>query len=352
MLLGGDGLPTLRTDVRVLHTQSALYLGAQLHDDKPSEIVANVRDRDGKVYEDDSLEVFMDTEGARRSSAHLVVNSLGARYDEIDHDVAENFEWSAVAAVNESGWAVEIELPFDQGVPPSVGEVWNLAVCRTEVRLGEMSTWGRHQRGFNEPDAFGELVFGSTVPSAQVEDLGERLLGDGLALLSVTNPCIASSAVKLNVAIVGADRRSGYYGAVKKELLPGAHDQVYVPYKVRRCGPALLTFSLTDDRAKVIWRSGAYPIGLPAVSDALEAGMHALAAAWKNWASVPPGEVSDALNAELTALQKEWGYIDSQMQSANGTPLPQLEAMFAEADRLQARAEALKERVEQVGGTP
>ena len=348
ILLGGEGFPNLPTMVYVMHTPNALYIGAQMTDDRPGELVATVRDQDGNVYEDDSLEVFIDAEGARRSYAHLVVNPLGTRYDEIDHDVAENFEWNAVAAVNEKGWSVEIELPFDQGIPPNAGEVWGIAVCRSAVRANEMSTWGRHERGFNEPSAFGELIFSGVTPTVKLDDLGETLLGDNLALITLTNNCVGKMTVKVNVAVGGNDRRSHYYGAVKKELLPGTADQIFIPYKVRRCGPAMLTLSLTDDQGKTIWRSGAYPESLPPMSDALEAAMHSLANAWKQWAQIPAGDVRDILQDELNSLQKEWGYVDSQMKNASSMPLERLDMMYAEAEKLKARSDSLFERVSQV----
>jgi hypothetical protein len=350
ILLGSQGMPTLKTHVYLLHTAAALYIGAQMDDDKPSELVANITSRDDRVFDDDALEFFVDTSGQRQGHAHLAVNSRGAQFDEYDHDVAENFEWNVVAAVTASGWSMELELPFDQGVPPSAGETWVLGVCRNAARAGEMSTWGRHERGFNEPEAFGEVRFVEPALAASIQDLGQMGLGSNLALVTLENLGATPLVVKLNAAVVGFDRRDSYFGVVKKELGPGARNQVYIPYKVQRCNPDTLTLSVSDDKGKTVWRSGAFPVALPPVSNLLDGAMHELAAAWKAWAAVTSTAAKTTLKADLDKLQGEWSFLDEQMATAAGMPLPRLEVMAGEAQRIRDRAAALRARVEAVAG--
>lgn len=349
--LGGQSSPSLQTRVWVMHTESAFFVGAQMIDDKPAELIANLSARDERVFDDDSLELFVDTSGQRQGYAHLAVNSRGAQFDEYDHDAAENFEWSVVAAVNATGWSLELELPFDQAMPPASGEKWLLGVCRNAARAGEMSTWGHHERGFHEPEAFGEMTFVTPPLSVSLDDLGERKLGSNLALATLRNLGAETMVVKLNVAVVGFDRRDSYFGVVKKELAPGSRSQVYIPYKVQRCNPVKLTFSVSDTTGAVVWRSGAYPVELPRVSVALDEAMHELAEAWKSWATITNAAAKVSLKADLDKLQGEWSYMDSQMVSASAMPLPRLEIMAAEALRLKERAQALRGRVEAVAET-
>ncbi len=349
VLLGAKAMPRFPTHVYVMHTEQALYLGAQMDDDNPSALTANVTKRDGKVTEDDCLEVFIDTEGSRQHYAHLAINPLGTKLDEYDHDVAENFEWNAVAAVTATGWSVEIELPFDKGVPPIVGEKWNLTVCRNAVRVAELSTWCRHERGFHEPQAFGEMAFSAPGLTAQVDDLGNRLQGDNLAMATVYNTSSQPAAAKVNVVVLGRDRRSHYFGTVKKDIPAHGREQVYVPYKVRRCGPATLMLSVTDAKGVSTWRTVGYPIDLPDVSDPLDDTMSVIALAWKSWAALPTSAAKDSLKGELEEIQKEWGYLDAQMSDCSGTPLVRLAAISVEVQHLKDRAEALKKRVEDAG---
>lgn len=346
-LLGSTDLARLPTRVYLMHTEGSLFVGAQMFDDRSAELVAGVTDRDGTVYEDDSLELFIDTVGQRTDYAHLVTNSLGTKFDAFVRDVSENFEWNVFSAVNETGWAVELELPFDQGIPPLEGETWVLGVCRTAARVEELSTWCRHERGFHEPEAFGEVVFVAPLLSARIDDLGDRLWGDNLALVTVQNLSSLPTTAKVHAVVMGSDRRSHYYGSAKQELQAGGAKQVYLPYKVRRCGPCTLTLSVTDAGGKVAWRSSALPINLPALSDPLDATAHKIATAWKAWAHLAPSETKDALKRSIEDVQKRWDYLDRQVQGLSGAAGPRLFATAVEAQGLSQDAEAVRDRVTQ-----
>lgn len=345
MVLGASALPRLPSRVFVMHTENALYLGAQLYDDAPGQMVANVTERDGRVYEDDCIEVYIDTEAGRTDYAQLVVNSLGTRFDAYNRDAADNFEWSVFSAVNNDGWTVEIELPFDQGIPPLEGESWNLGVCRNAARAGELSTWGRHERGFHEPDAFGEMAFVSPLLTARVDDMGDRLWGENLAIATIENLADRPVDAKLHVVVMGGDRRSHYAGVIKKTLPARGREQVYIPYRVRRCGPCWIALSLTDDRGKTAWRTAALPIDLPDLSDALDEAGHHVAEAWKSWAFLAPSETRDELREKITNLQTQWEYLDSQTPSLVQTADPRLQAMAVEAQRLREQASEMREQL-------
>lgn len=351
--LGTGTVPRLPTHVMVMHTQQALYIGAQMDDDAPDQLVANVATKDGNVTEDDCLEVFIDTEASRKHYAHFAVNSLGTKFDEYDHDSQENFEWNVAASVNRTGWSVEIELPFDNGVAPVEGEKWVLGVCRNAARAGELSSWFRAQRGFHEPENFGEMVFGTPLLTARIDDIGDQILGDNLALITVHNPAPVSHTIKANAVVMGDDRRSQYFGSVKKELAPGSTQQVFLPYKVRRCDPTLVLFSVTDEKGTTAWRTAAVAIPLPPVSSRLDALVSSIALSWREWASLPASDAKSSLGGELEELQKEWRYLDAQMADAVGMPVSRLSALAAEALRLQEKAKDLQGRISAArGGVP
>jgi hypothetical protein len=351
VLLGGGTLPHLPTHVMVMHTQQALYIGAQMDDDKPDQLVANVSTQDGNVTEDDCLELFVDTDAARKHYAHFAVNSLGTKFDEYDHDSQENFEWNVVASVNSTGWSVEMELPFDNGVAPLEGEKWVFTACRNAARSGELSSWSRCQRGFHEPESFGELVFGAPLLTAHIDDIGDQLLGDNLAMVTVRNPGPVARTIKANAVVMGDDRRSQYFGSVKKEIPAGSSQQLYVPYKIRRCDPATVLFSITDEKGTTAWRTAPVTIALPPVSSRLDALVSAIALDWKAWATLPESDARQSLAADLESLQKEWRYLDAQMADAIGMPTSRLSALADEALRLQQRAQELQQAITAARGS-
>jgi hypothetical protein len=349
--LGTGTVPRLPTHVMVMHTQQALYIGAQMDDDAPEQLVANVATRDGNVTEDDCLEIFIDTENSRKHYAHFAVNSLGTKFDEYDHDSQENFEWNVAASVNRTGWAVEIELPFDNAVAPIAGEKWVLGVCRNAAHAGELSSWFRSQRGFHEPENFGEMIFGAPLLTARIDDIGNQFLGDNLAMITVRNPGPVSQTIKANAVVMGDDRRSQYFGSVKKDLPPGSSQQLFVPYKVRRCDPTLVLFSVTDEKGTTAWRTAPVTIPLPPVSSRLDALVSSIALCWREWATLSASDAKQSLGAELEELQKEWRYLDAQMADAAGMPVPRLSALAEEALRLQERAKTLQERISAARGS-
>ena len=74
VLLGGQGQPLNATSVWVMYDDHSLYIAAILTDPNPGALKAATTDRDGPVWEDDSLELFFDTDDQRKSYIHLAVN--------------------------------------------------------------------------------------------------------------------------------------------------------------------------------------------------------------------------------------------------------------------------------------
>ncbi len=93
--LGGQASATPPTVVYLGYTNEALYVGATLFDPNPQQLRREVTQRDGEVWRDDCLELFVDTTGDRQNYAHLAVNALGTKYDSYDRVVTEDFQWDA-----------------------------------------------------------------------------------------------------------------------------------------------------------------------------------------------------------------------------------------------------------------
>jgi len=68
--LGGESRVQLPTTVYLGYTEQALYVGAKLFDPNPQQLRREVTQRDGEVWRDDCLELFVDTAGERQDYAH------------------------------------------------------------------------------------------------------------------------------------------------------------------------------------------------------------------------------------------------------------------------------------------
>lgn len=112
----GDNLPAKeKTKVRVFYTESHLYFGFECYDSDPSQIRANLSDRD-RIFQDDYVIIILDTYGDFQKGYEFAVNPLGIQGDLLatsdNEDSSIDYIWEAAANINENGWTAEMAIPF------------------------------------------------------------------------------------------------------------------------------------------------------------------------------------------------------------------------------------------------
>lgn len=157
--------------VWVTWDEEALYIAARLDLPRDRRPVANVMQRDGPVWEDDAVEVFLAPHSDPADYYQFIVNSLGVQWDSRGKDPSWNTIWDVATQVARDHWAVEIRLPFIAlGLgPPAEGEVWGFNVAwdrQTPERM--IASWTPVQRTLHEPERFGRLTFAAETPAVQV----------------------------------------------------------------------------------------------------------------------------------------------------------------------------------------
>jgi len=106
------------TEIRVVYTDSTLYVGIRALAADPGEIVGEEMQRDGALYRDDSVLVLLDTFNDDRNAYFFEVNPNGAFTDALVTDEGRDFNvqwdavWRAVAKRTPQGWSAEMEIPF------------------------------------------------------------------------------------------------------------------------------------------------------------------------------------------------------------------------------------------------
>jgi len=115
----GLGLPTAPTRARVARTGEALCIGVECLEPRMDRLIAQKRDRDGQLWPDDCVEVFVQRPG--QEYLHFIVNPLGAQFDEKGKDSRWNAEWQAATSRGKGRWSVELALPWKAlgGTPKS-----------------------------------------------------------------------------------------------------------------------------------------------------------------------------------------------------------------------------------------
>jgi len=144
-----EGNPaTYDTDVRVLYTEDALYLGVFAHDDQPSAIVLNDLKKDYNKDGNDGFRVLLDTFHDGRNGYEFMTNPAGAKWDSQiageGRDINANWDgiWDVKTRITETGWVAEIWIPFRTlKFHSDEMQVWGINFQRKLQRLNEESYW-------------------------------------------------------------------------------------------------------------------------------------------------------------------------------------------------------------------
>jgi uncharacterized protein DUF5916 len=155
------GLPTEKTEVRILYTRHAVYFGIYCYDSTPSGIVATELRRDVSQDLDDHFEIMIDANWDRRSAYVFQVNPLGTQIDgliveergdintEDDFDPGWDGVWTSEARITSDGWTATVEIPFKTlNFKRSENVVWGLNFKRFIRRKNEQDLWKAYQRRY------------------------------------------------------------------------------------------------------------------------------------------------------------------------------------------------------------
>jgi hypothetical protein len=114
-----EGAPaTFQTEVRVLFTDEAMYVGLRAFDPVPGEIMAPLAPRDSRPF-GDWVGILLDSSYDRRSAFEFAVNPAGVRwdayrFDDFGIDAGWDGVWEAAVDRDHAGWSAELRIPLSQ----------------------------------------------------------------------------------------------------------------------------------------------------------------------------------------------------------------------------------------------
>ncbi len=135
---------------------------------------ATITQRDGPLWEEEVVELFLDPVGDGECYFEFEVNPLGTVLDLVlrrnRSGYAKNFAWNCdglrtVVTKSAGAWTAEFGIPFRSLVaePPQPGARWRANFCRIDRPPGrerELSAWSpTGGRSFHVPERFGVLEF-------------------------------------------------------------------------------------------------------------------------------------------------------------------------------------------------
>ena len=208
VLLDGSGSPTQQTRLRLCHDGERLLIGAICAEDRLDRVRSATVSRDGAVWGDDCLEVFID--GPEPGTYyHLMLNPAGTVADEKctgqEKDMGWNCDLEVRTGRREGAWTATVSVPLGQvGLEP--GQPGRLNVCRSETPHRELSCWSATLAGFHQPSRSGNIVLGTTSAALTALDWGQPWPGDNTVGYA-TQPAEALR-LTLTVAADGRTRKA------------------------------------------------------------------------------------------------------------------------------------------------
>ena len=167
-----EGAPASeRTEVRVVFTQSTLYIGVVCYDRDPASIAIADSRRDASLDDGDSVQFILDTFLDRQSGFVFGTSPAGQEYDGQVVNAGEgrlgrstttssgsgagfNGNWDGVwdvrTSVSDVGWSAEFAIPFRTLSYPARGiQTWGMNVQRNIRRRNEIVYWAPLPRQYN-----------------------------------------------------------------------------------------------------------------------------------------------------------------------------------------------------------
>ena len=143
--------PDFKTEFRVVHDKSAIYVGVRGFDPDPSSIDRRLSRRD-EPSQSDWIYISFDSYLDRRTAFSFGLSAGGIqrdllKFDDTNADDGWNAVWQGATKVDDKGWVAEFRIPFSQlrfsGAPE---QLWGLQVTRTVQRTNEYTLWSPKPR--------------------------------------------------------------------------------------------------------------------------------------------------------------------------------------------------------------
>ncbi len=248
----GASKPKYPTTAWIGCDKENLYIAVRCDKGDIRNLKANERQRDGKIYHDDSVEIFLNTASEENSYYHFTVNSLGTLYDGFASGSSAKIRkwssdrWRAAAWKGKDFWSVEIAIPFAIlrfGQNPII----RFNITRNNYSPYESISWCpiKSISGWHRPEQFGYLsgLDIADYQSLTIEriDPGKLLIGKNNLPITVRNNTEHKETLAINIRVSDGSKVS-----IITDIAPQKQKLIKVPFKIN--SPGEYRFNLTISR--------------------------------------------------------------------------------------------------------
>lgn len=162
--------------LRAAFDDRCLYLAVTVPLPTGARPKADARERDGQVWNDDAIEVFVDPAGLHQCEYQFIVNAAGARADLRDQDPTWNGDWEAVATVRPDGWTAVLAVPWvtvGLGAPADRTVLGLNVGWDRQTPAARPASWAPLSGSFHQPARFGRLVLRRQGPTVSLRQRAE-----------------------------------------------------------------------------------------------------------------------------------------------------------------------------------
>ncbi len=163
--------PNDPTIVHILFDKEKLYVGFRCFKKNPDQVLGSEMKRDGYFFQDDYVEVFLDTYHDHRNCYAFSINCLGTKVDKRianegstggrrdDSSRSWDCDWEAAAVKTENGWTGEMAIPFAELRFSRKGDgTWGINFRRANEEFDAEDTWVDVGENELAVSRFGELT--------------------------------------------------------------------------------------------------------------------------------------------------------------------------------------------------
>jgi len=151
-----------KTEGYLCYDENGIYIALKCYDSQIEKIKADIKEDGGPVWDDDCVEIFLDTNCDRTTYYHIAINSLG-KINVVDKENNQPFKGKIERAtsVKNDHWIVEIEIPFSSlNITNLTSQTWGFNLGRENHKINEYScTSPTKYLNFHDVENYNLLVF-------------------------------------------------------------------------------------------------------------------------------------------------------------------------------------------------
>ncbi|MGE5532579.1 MAG: sugar-binding protein [Bacteroidota bacterium] len=269
VVLGSNAPAAQQTQAWIAYDADNLYIAVKALDSEMGKLKAAARDRDGKIFSDDVIELFFDPGRTGFSMIQLGVNPLGTQADLMGDAVGMSMNWNGLWTVKTARgadfWTAELAIPFANfGLSKSVGPQWAINICRERRASGELSCWSQTGGKFSAPKSFGLVTIPADLKpfyvDLGVQDWGNGIIGQNALQFTVRNPGASARKLDVKLEVTGPDGKAQQLAPVAVTIAPGKTVKQALNYDLKASGTHLLMLTAVEGSRLVAAQGRGLPV--------------------------------------------------------------------------------------------